>query len=410
MELVRLREPLEGARFFNLHDKIAPEPGIYATYNILSPAITIERRHDNVFISCRFMLQTYINGSDQLKQRYNRYLSTISLKYLFPDGEYNITVPNSDILADIQETTDIGDEQGWSANASGGYPVAGSGGLQVHILKKANIQVQRKLTTWRCGVKVARFSGISYRCTQGPLTRLKKFLHLSHERWRPEGTQHGSVVRPSPFGALDQSQNHYSGVRHGLCSPMCAAAAAHPQYDRANHWLWQANLEATVWSPEIYDTLSQCIVVTRVFTIDDLNKACPHLMRQYTQFDFDIEVVTRELSHWTNHFTRSAKPPELRFKQDSGKTCEADIGAFCLAFPREVKIPEGDTINLSEESYMLVMERILTHIILIIIAIPEHAESKAEGAAEAIRESLVTLLRQIRDRLYREEIGAMLII
>ena len=51
-------------RFINLQDQIAPHPGIFASYSIISPAITVEHAKEDARISARFQLQADIIGFD----------------------------------------------------------------------------------------------------------------------------------------------------------------------------------------------------------------------------------------------------------------------------------------------------------------------------------------------------------
>ena len=44
------------------------------------------------------------------------------------------------------------------------------------------------------------------------------------------------------------------------------------KYDNCAHWFWQTEASAHLWLPEIYESFSQTIIVTRLFHVSELDK------------------------------------------------------------------------------------------------------------------------------------------
>jgi len=64
MAVVRLDKKKSNIRFINLQDQIALHPGLFTSYSILSPMITVQRTKEDVLISAHFQLQVDIKGFD----------------------------------------------------------------------------------------------------------------------------------------------------------------------------------------------------------------------------------------------------------------------------------------------------------------------------------------------------------
>jgi hypothetical protein len=68
------------------------------------------------------------------------------------------------------------------------------------------------------------------------------------------------------------------------------------RYDTAVHWSWEPALDLQIWSPDLYDTRSRVIVVTRIVNAEDVENACTHTRQQWLSFDFNIQVSTEMTS------------------------------------------------------------------------------------------------------------------
>lgn len=129
------------------------------------------------------------------------------------------------------------------------------------------------------------------------------------------------------------------------------------KYDKAAHWSWQTNSEYTIWKPEIYETFTRSISVTRYVAVDDI-EACKgrhdHICR-FLHFDFILGTRLRELDRGWNGFKRifksAYKPPELRRHDDSGYPLTNDQVRFCVRPCYEkIKWPKKQTRHYEKEA------------------------------------------------------------
>src|SRR5436305_10794217 len=67
-----------------------------------------------------------------------------------------------------------------------------------------------------------------------------------------------------PASLMVELQEHAVEESHcEACSHMALSTVARPHYNAAVHWSWQSNINPQQWTPDLYDTVSRSICVTR---------------------------------------------------------------------------------------------------------------------------------------------------
>lgn len=135
------------------------------------------------------------------------------------------------------------------------------------------------------------------------------------------------------------------------------------KYDRCAHWFWQVEAAAHLWTPEIYESFSDNITITRLVDVAEINAAWKKEPKEYAKlhkyfhFDFVVTSRLRELGwRWRDCFSRSTKPTEIRAKNDYGWPLRTDRAEFCIsACATEVhSFPGGVTRALQSEAEKVV--------------------------------------------------------
>lgn len=148
-------------------------------------------------------------------------------------------------------------------------------------------------------------------------------------------------------------------------------------YDFAAHWFWQTCPDIHIWTPELYQSISFPITVTRILRVGDVERWMKQedetndlmsSLKKSLHFDFEIETRIRELGHCINFFKRSSEPVDIRAKSDTGVPPHSELFAFCLfCDPKEIKYhkaedspswdwPKHDTLNMQKSAIIYVRE------------------------------------------------------
>jgi len=124
----------------------------------------------------------------------------------------------------------------------------------------------------------------------------------------------------------------HSGHRHNKeyrCDPSRWA------HECAVHWHWQRDADVNAWTPEIYQSTSFPITVTRKVSVQNVHEALArndtHFLQKCLHFDFKLEVELRELGHrFKDLLSPLDKPPDMRLKRDAGELLRPEYWAFCI--------------------------------------------------------------------------------
>lgn len=136
----------------------------------------------------------------------------------------------------------------------------------------------------------------------------------------------------------------------------CSPKRWHQKYRYSIHWCWQTTLGTCAWTPEIYQSISWPVTITRFVKVIGIEDD-PHRQKKLLHFDFEVDARVRELSHCHNFFKRASKPPDLRSKGDSGHPLRSDLSAFCISCTNTPKMwPERETIPLQNAAEVYVKE------------------------------------------------------
>ncbi|KAF2402558.1 hypothetical protein EJ06DRAFT_345557 [Trichodelitschia bisporula] len=342
-------------RLANLEERITPLPQDYTAISILKPAIYIERDTETkssllhagsrethfdedgpveveftdgegeswrrwrsrdhghspreVFrINASFTLEVEIPTFDEDFQKFNRFFDSVSLRWLLRDGERYETTPRSQRIDSQDRACEPIDTTSSCSDIASAAPSA-----QVHVQGGQTLAVERKTKSWRRGVTVEAYPPIRDSSTQKYCAQLTKLCQSPRSR--------------AFFGVFPSPRFH---KRHE-----CHPQGWNCRYDSCVYWAWQTNIGRSLWTPDLYQCISLPVTITRVVEvgkIEELFRKGRHReLDRYLHFDFTAEVRVRELGRCVNFFTRSAVPPDIRFKKDSGEPLPADLYAFCVA-------------------------------------------------------------------------------
>lgn len=192
----------------------------------------------------------------------------------------------------------------------------------------------------------------------------------------PEHAYHGTAKVDHHYRHHDFRVRswHYSKrckcleILHGLDNPEIACQyriGKEPgdRYDRCAHWFWQTQASAHLWTPEIYESFTIPITVTRIIPVkrlsnspkfDDILDAIPKKGVPYVHFDFVATTQLRELGwRWKDYlkFNHTSNPAELRAKKDFGYPVGRDRVTFCIwACAARIRWPKFPTRELQKEA------------------------------------------------------------
>jgi len=139
---------------------------------------------------------------------------------------------------------------------------------------------------------------------------------------------------------------------------------SHWRYTRCAHWFWQTEASPHLWTPEIYESFTTPITITRFIPVKCFEgvpggKPTYADARHLLHFDFVVTTRLRELGgKLKNPFSRhSSKPAEIRVKNDFGYPLKRDRVTFCLySCPNAEAViwPRTPTIDQQEIANALV--------------------------------------------------------
>ncbi|KAF2672765.1 hypothetical protein BT63DRAFT_136019 [Microthyrium microscopicum] len=311
-------------RLINLQDQIAPSPGNYSSFSVISPVFCIERKSENeddITISAKFMLQVDIRGfMDGEKSRRYRFFDSVSLRYLYFQGEKVEFSPKHDGIQKMNATLDSTQQTSLTLGVKPGGGGVASGDIEYQVMNSRKLVVARPMTTWRCGVGIEPYQPLQAKESTGWMSRLVNAITTSD-------------------GEVDEKDTYPRHYSH------------HPRFDASIHWSWQSNLQLQQWTPDLYDTVSWPVVVSRTISYRDVLTASDRRLRDMFHFHFEVDTQVRELSHWSNIF-KTSKPAESRFRDDTGHTKPSDQSRFRISLNGSVQdhyIPSRRTWNLREE-------------------------------------------------------------
>lgn len=90
------------------------------------------------------------------RQKHNRFFDSVSLRYLFTEGERHEVKPQPDRVTEVKVMDESGNSTEAVAKLSGSAPNAISPSLEVHYQSHDTMTVEHSLEAWRCGMGVER--------------------------------------------------------------------------------------------------------------------------------------------------------------------------------------------------------------------------------------------------------------
>ncbi|OAA68273.1 hypothetical protein SPI_00468 [Niveomyces insectorum RCEF 264] len=362
----------------NLEDHPASGRGRYSTVSVLEPVMRIERTGEveatgipidagasaSYRIVVAFVFEVAIfgfeQGPDRLSfQKYNRFFDSVSVRYLFRQGDLIELRPHSDAAAkNIQVTKERDKSSSLDAGVSPGMVSAVAPNLSIQVQRDFRLTYQRSMNSWRMGLSFEEYPVRETRSVSLPLgSRLAACLlpkqqqqppqtWANRRRWPRQDLQQHSfrVSSPHAHGCHCHMQHRH----HTVCAPGAGRAG----YNRAARWFWQTEASLRLWTPEIYSRFRCPITVMRevpVATIDALRRLDD--VRPYLHFDFEVDTQLRVLGCGFNFFKSATKPAELRAQTDTGQPLPPDHVRFCVTCCAEnISWPLYPTRNLQAEA------------------------------------------------------------
>lgn len=112
-------------------------------------------------ILCRILRNRFQEGEPNTnnarrRQKHNRFFDSVSLRYLFTEGERHEVKPLPDRVTKVQVKDESGDSTEAMAKLSGSAPNAISPSLEVHYQSHDTMTVEQSMETWRCGMGAER--------------------------------------------------------------------------------------------------------------------------------------------------------------------------------------------------------------------------------------------------------------
>ncbi|KAK4160282.1 hypothetical protein QBC43DRAFT_373207 [Cladorrhinum sp. PSN259] len=361
----------------NLEESIQGGRGQYSSVSVLEPVMRIERsgtynRGDpgarpiyRIILSLK--LQLNINRVTGEIQRHNRIFDSINVRYLYRSGERHDLLPKGDdVVTDIAMRNENGVDTGWTAGVAGaavGHPLPA---MTVHAQHASKVTYERKLRSWR--------KSLTYETCKPPQTNTNtgepKMTVFSdpqpHYELRDNRQPLVSLLGlAGPINGSSESSFKVSSSHADHCScrrshTHCRQRQSHGrQYNRAAHWSGQTEAQLHLWTPEIYETMTCPLTVTREVDAENIDHILRHQtsdglheLRRHLHFDFDVEVRLREIGWgFMSLFRSSSQPPEIRAQNDSGKPLHPDRSKFCVSCcTSRIFWPKYETRDLQSEA------------------------------------------------------------
>ncbi|KAH8896630.1 hypothetical protein GQ53DRAFT_680298, partial [Thozetella sp. PMI_491] len=308
-----------------------------------------------------FVVQFSINGFDRTPlSKHNRIFDSITLRYLYRNGERHTILPPGDTIAsDIQVTNEAGVSVDGQLGLStiNGQPTPS---MVVHAQNETKVTYERKLRSWRKGLSYEPYPPPPEpSSSKGPLRSLL-------------GLPAASSTLPASYSYFTVSSRHRTECG---CEPSRPRRGRPPHhnhcqyrvsrrrpYNRSAHWSGQTEAQLHLWTPEIYGMMNVPITVSRELDAGEIDRILDsrdppsrrdtHTLRRVLHFDFDIETRLREIGwRFLDAFRPSSQPAEIRARNDAGRPLPPDRATFCISCCAEnIHWPERETRNLQNEA------------------------------------------------------------
>jgi len=283
----------------------------------------------NYRIVASFQLQVKIHGFEKgYFKTHNRLFDFVSLRYLYTKDERHEILPNfqEESLATEAEVTEESTKSSkWDMGLS--KPAASPAvapTLSVQVGRDRKLTVKRAMKAWK--------GGLSYESWHP--RRSTKLDHVGEYHGEPK-TQRKDRYQKKHKTFQVQTQHRKSST--GCCcdNPFdfenCEFRDAHKFYDRCAHWFWQVSARPHFWTPEIYESTTFPVTVTRI--IEPEKMVFLKQGQQHFHFDFVLKTRLRELG-WLarDRFPsfRPTKPAEVRSQDDYGYPLGIEKIKFCV--------------------------------------------------------------------------------
>ncbi|KAK0653171.1 hypothetical protein B0T16DRAFT_407525 [Cercophora newfieldiana] len=326
--------------------------------SVLQGVLRVERaadRHKSFRIVAAFRLQVKIHEFEKgYFKTCDKLFDFISLRYLYEEGERHEVLPNGDALTTDVEVTEESSKSG-SANVglSGTAPMPTiTPSLSVQVGREKKLTVTRNVNSWR--------RGLSYEAWYHK--RAKPLEHHGEYHGKPTTQRHHGWKRA--FQVQSQHRIHPNcGCPQENFDPETCELRQGDTYSRCAHWFWQVQAQPHLWAPEIYESVTFLITVTRIASPQDIDFSSEKAQR-YFHFDFVLQGRLRELG-WSvrDHLYplypwRPRKPAEIRAKDDFGYPLGVEKIKFCIrACPEGITWPDRPTPNLQEDAHKKVFKK-----------------------------------------------------
>ena len=335
-----------------LHENVGGGKSANVSVSVLQGVLRIERADDakkNYRIVAAFHLQVKIHGFEKgYFKTVDRLFDFISLRYLYNKDEIHEVLPDgSPLTTNVEVAEETTKTESAQIGISGTAPTpAITPSLTVQVGRDEKLTVTRNIDSWR--------AGLSYETWHQ--TRPSHFEH--------DGQYHGETTtqRHARHHHIFQVQSQHA--RHCVCKnpflPECCPFRHSGLYSRCVHWFWQVQAQPHLWVPEVYESITFHVTITRIVDPDKIEPK--HIqtkdMQQYLHFDFVLKARLRELG-WTlrDWFSpwRPRKPAEMRAKTDFGYPLGVEKVKFCIrACPEGISWPGRPTRNLQREAIEVV--------------------------------------------------------
>jgi hypothetical protein len=297
--------------------------------SVLDGVVRVERADDEVHsfrIVANFQLQVKIHGFEKgYFKTHNRLFDFISLRYLYKADEIHEILPNFD--EQLATEAEVTEESTKSSNMGLSMPAAAPAvapSLSVQVGRDQKLTVKRTMAAWRPG--------------------------LCYESWHPRrskglihaGEYHGEERTQRP-GRHQKKHKAFQVQSKHRKNPDCECEDPFDfencEFRESNfysccaHWFWQVSAQPHFWTPEIYESVTFLITVTRIVDPKRLETKSRKAGQQYFHFDFVLKTRLRELG-WLvrDHFPswRPRKPAEIRAKDDYGYPLGVEKIKICV--------------------------------------------------------------------------------
>ncbi|KAK0610095.1 hypothetical protein B0T17DRAFT_512396 [Bombardia bombarda] len=349
-------KPLSNIHPVSLEENVGGGRGNFASVSVLEPVMRVERSGPSsagnplstavyrIILSCK--IQFTINRAAEELQRHNRIFDSVKVRYLYRSGEKHELLPKGDnVPMDLNMTY----EDGKSSDLTGGLSITGAGqpvpAFTVHAQHANKVTYERKLRSWR--------KSLTFETYPPPIAQdaaYPSIFNLGAANQRPCIPEtHFRVTSPHARKCTCHHRQRRCRLRH----------SRHHPYNRSGTWEGQTEAQLHLWTPEIYESMSCPLTITREVDVDEIERILRQAplhglspLRRYLHFDFDVDVRLREIGwgFW-GIFKSASQPAEIRARNDSGKPLVPDRVKFCVTCCTDrISWPQYETRDLQCEA------------------------------------------------------------